>query len=229
MKPRMTIQFKLISYNGTSMNPVLKAGDGIWIMPYNGKKIRRGDVIVFTPPGEDSKVVHRIAAFDKQGIRTKGDNNSGVDEYLLSPDHILGQVVYARRGRGLRKIYGGTTGRIIAGAIQTIHTIKHSLFLLLRPAYRRIIRAGVFKGWMSGWMKTRIVSFRRLEGTELHLMKGRFLIGRLLPGRMRWHIRRPFRMFFDEKILPKSPSPFSAGRHSSLNETAFYKKHKKHE
>lgn len=206
----MPIQFKSMSYTGTSMNPILRAGDGIWFMPYDGKKIRRGDVVVFTPPEGDSKIIHRVVACEKQGIRTKGDNNSDVDQFLLSPDKILGQVVYARRGRELRKIYGGTTGRMIAGAIRIVHSIKDRLFFLLRPAYRWFIRTGVFKGWVSGWMKTRIVSFKRLEGTELQLMVGRYVIGRLLPGRIRWHIRRPFRIFFDEATLPKSPSSLPA-------------------
>ncbi len=206
----MPIQFILMSYNGTSMNPILKAGDGIWVMPYDGKNIRRGDVIVFTPPEGDSKIIHRVVACEKQGIKTKGDNNSDFDQFLLSPDKILGQVVYARRGRELRKIYGGTTGRMIAGAIRIGQSIKERLFFLLSPAYRWFIRSGVFRGWVSGWMKTRVVSFNRLEGTELQLMIGRYVIGRLLPGRIRWNIRRPFRIFFDEATLPKSPSPLPA-------------------
>jgi signal peptidase len=201
-----------MSYTGSSMNPTLRAGDEIWIMAYEEKKMRRGDIVVFTPPEEDSRVVHRVAAFERQGIKTKGDNNSGVDEYLLSSDHILGQVVYARRGSRLRKIYGGTTGRVIAAAIRTIKTVRNGLFILLRPAYRCLMRSGVFRGWISYWTKTRIVTFRRLEGTELQLMVGRYVIGRLRPGRTRWQIRRPFRMFLDEAKLPKNPSPLFAAR-----------------
>jgi len=212
MKTKIPTRFKAMSYTGSSMNPTLRAGDEIWIMPYEGKKVRRGDVVVFTPPEEDSKIVHRVAAFDSQGIKTKGDNNSGVDEYLLSSNHLLGKVVYARRGSKMQKIYGGTAGRAIAAAMRTIKTLRNSLFILLRPAYRCLMRSGVFKGWIPYWTKTRIVTFRRLEGTELQLMVGRYMIGRLLPGRIRWHIRRPFRMFLDETTLPKNQAPLSAAR-----------------
>jgi molybdopterin converting factor small subunit len=48
-----------MNYIGTSMNPTLKPGDKLEIIPYHGQGIRRGDVIALIPPGGDYKVWHQ--------------------------------------------------------------------------------------------------------------------------------------------------------------------------
>lgn len=48
--------------------------------------------------------------------------------------------------------------------------------------------------------------WKRPQGTELQLVWGRRVIGRRHPGRVRWHIRRPFLLFVDKATLPKNPS-----------------------
>ena len=45
---------------GSSMNPTLKPHDILQVVPYIGRKIRGGDVIVFLPPGSNRKVTHRV-------------------------------------------------------------------------------------------------------------------------------------------------------------------------
>ncbi|KPK14349.1 MAG: hypothetical protein AMK69_28945 [Nitrospira bacterium SG8_3] len=67
-------------YKGPSMNPTLKPGDQLWITPYNGQKVQRGDVVVFISPGDGSRVVHRIVSLDPSGIRTQGLQASGPRE-----------------------------------------------------------------------------------------------------------------------------------------------------
>lgn len=185
------------------MKPILKSGDRLQIVPYDGLKIRQGDVIFFTHPEDGTKIVHRVVSVDSQGIRTRGDHCSHVDSWALSPDHVIGRVVYAQRGNRRRRIFGGTIGRIFAGAVRAIHLIDRAVCFLLRPTYDWLIRMGFFRRWMSGKMKMRVLFFKRPYGTELQLLMGRRVIGRWLPGRTRWHIRRPFRLFVDEAELPK--------------------------
>jgi len=67
---------KYVSYVGPSMNPLLMGGDGLHIVPYKGRPIRPGDVIVFIRPGGETKVVHRVVSVDSRGIKTRGDNPS---------------------------------------------------------------------------------------------------------------------------------------------------------
>ena len=45
-----------MNYIGPRMNPLLRAGDGLRIIHYDGKPISRGDVIVFVPPAAFSAI-----------------------------------------------------------------------------------------------------------------------------------------------------------------------------
>ena len=197
---------------GPSMNPTLRSGDRLDIITYNGEKIRRGDVVVFTPPGSDSNIVHRIVFISSQGIKTRGDNCSQKDEWLLSSDHIFGRVVRAERRNKLRRVAGGPTGFIWATVLKAIHSVDSRLSLLLRPAYDRLARTGTFRLWLPRSMEPKVLSFDRAAGTELQLLIGRRVIGRWPPGKSGWQIRRPYRLFVDEAALPENPAKQSVVR-----------------
>ena len=66
------------------MNPTLKAGDGLTIIPYGNRKILVGDVVVFSRPEGNHNVVHRVVAADSEGIRTRGDNNINIDPLFVN-------------------------------------------------------------------------------------------------------------------------------------------------
>ncbi len=205
MESRNSENIKSMNYIGPSMNPTLMPGDKVRVIPYNGQEIRRGDVIAFIPPGGCSKLIHRVITVDRRGIRTRGDNNKDVDQWALNPDHILGRVASTHRKKRQRKISGGVIGRVFAGRIRIIHRIDACVSNLLRPIYYDLARRGIFRRLLPRWMETRICSFNRPGGTELQLIMGRCVIGRLLPGRARWHIRRPFLLFVDASNLPENP------------------------
>jgi len=193
---------KFLNYMGASMNPVLMSGDELHVVPYNGQKIRSGDVIVFIPPGKDQKIVHRVVSIDSQGIRTKGDNNNRFDPWVINPDHIIGRAVCAKKGNRQRRVFGGLRGQFIALGVRAIRIIDSGIFSLLRPAYYSMVRSGVFRRLMARLIVTRVVSFNRPEGMELKLLLGRHEIGSLPSGRKKWYIRPPFRLFVDEASLP---------------------------
>lgn len=184
------------------MNPAFKALDGLQIIPYRDRAIRPGDVIVFNPPGLSHRVAHRVISVDSQGIRTRGDNNPYDDPWILTPDQVLGLVVCAQRRNWRRRIHGGLIGRLYATAIRAIHLIEALISTLLRPAYHRLARTDIFRLWLPALVKTRILSFTRPDGTELQLVIGHCVVGRRLPGRNQWQIRRPFRLLIDEASLP---------------------------
>ena len=116
IKPR---ELGSMNYIGPSMNPILKAGDILEIVSYEGQEVRPGDVIVFVAPGGDSKVIHRVVAIDSRGIRTRGDNSTDVDPWILKADQVLGRVVCARRRNKRLKVFGGPMGRLVATVIRT--------------------------------------------------------------------------------------------------------------
>ncbi len=199
-------KLKSINYIGPSMNPTLKPGDRLHIIPCDGRKIQRGDVVVFIPPAGDSKIIHRVVSVNSHGIRTRGDNCNQLDPWILDPDHILGRVVRSRRRNRRRRVFGGPVGRLLAVAIRGIHSIDSSVSELLRASYIRLARVGTFRRFLPASIEPRVISLSRPVGTELQLIIGRRVIGRWLPGMTRWHIRRPFRLFVDEDSLPRNPA-----------------------
>jgi hypothetical protein len=196
------MQQKYINYVGPSMNPLLKDGDGLHIIPYKDRVIRKGDVVVFVPPGSDMKVVHRVVSCSDAGIRTRGDNGRYVDPWLLTTDDILGRVTYIQRRNRRRTIHGGVLGRVAAYSFRCRRVCNAIVSLLLHPAYRLLCRSTVLRNRLHRLLKPKVLSFRRPEGAELQIVVGRRLIGRLRPGRVEWEIRRPFRLCVDERLLP---------------------------
>ena len=191
-----------INYTGPSMNPTLKAGDGLFVVPYGDKKIRIGDVVVFRDPEGKYNIVHRVVAVDSRVVTTKGDNNINNDPWVLLPDDIIGHVVSAQRKSRIVTIRGGIWGRISAPAFWTIKQVNLSVSRILHPAYHMLAGSGIFIKFNSFLPKTRVLSFHRPGGTEYHLLMGNRVIGRCLPGKDHWQIARPFRLFVDEASLP---------------------------
>ena len=62
MKATKPSEARTVNYIGPSMNPILKSGDRLRIIPYSGKEVGRGDVIAFLPSGGDSKIIHRVVS-----------------------------------------------------------------------------------------------------------------------------------------------------------------------
>ena len=204
-----TSELKAMNYIGTSMNPTLKPGVRLDVRAFHGKKIRRGDVIVFIPPGGKSKIVHRVTSVNSDGIRTQGDNLNHEDDWVLGRENILGRVVSAQRGNRRFRVFGGPLGHSSAMAIRAIKSIDSILSPLLRPFYQRPAGGGAFRRWLPSRMRPRVISFNRDTGTELQLVMGRRVIGRRLEGNAGWNIRRPFRLFVDEASLPENKEEVS--------------------
>ena len=200
---------KSMNYIGSSMNPSLKPGARLDVRAYHGEKIRRGDVIVFIPPGGDSKIVHRVISVNSDGIRTRGDNCNQEDDCVLWREHILGRVVAAQRGSRRRRIFGGPLGRLFALTVRVIHAVDVCLSPLLRATYNEFAGADILTRLVPAQMRPRVISLKRAAGEELQLLMGRRVIGRWLPGKSGWHIRRPFRLFVDEGSLPKNKTEVS--------------------
>jgi signal peptidase len=201
-----------MNYIGSSMNPTLMPGVRLDVSAYQGQKIRKGDVIVFVPPGGDSKIVHRVTSVNSDGIRTRGDNRKHEDDWVLRRENILGRVVATQRNNRRRRILGGPLGRLFALTVRVIRAIDSPLSYLLRPAYSELAKVSIFTRLLPVQMRPRVVSFEQAAGKELQLLMGRRVVGRWLPGMTRWYIRRPFRLFVDEESLPQNPGKGSVVR-----------------
>ena len=215
MKRREPINLKQVNYIGPSMNPIFKAGDRLHVISYNQEEIRVGDVIVFISPEDGSKVVHRIVSIDSDGIKTRGDNCDQLDPWLLRPDQILGRVVSGQRGNKQFRVFGGRMGELCGASIRALNAIDWRLSSSLRPFYNRLAKSGLIRRKLPNLMKTQVIFLNRGEATELQLLMGRRVIGRWLPKRRGWHIRRPYRLFVDEETLPENPAKRSVVRGQS--------------
>jgi len=199
------------------MNPTLKAPDVLQVSPYRGEKIQPGDVIVFLPSESNHLAVHRVISVDSQGIKTRGDHNIDIDPWVVTPDRILGRVVWAQWGNRRRPIYGGLRGRLYSLGIGAIRMLDLKVSSLLHPMYHRLARAGLLRRWLPAQMQTRVLFFNRFGGTELQLLMGRRVIGRLLPGRNEWVIRRPFQLFVNEASLSRGDPNHSTSFESRVS------------
>jgi hypothetical protein len=172
------------------------------VIPYGDKKIRVGDVVVFRHPEGQRHIVHRVVSVNANGVRTRGDNSITIDPWVLRPDDIIGRVVSARRNHRNVSIHGGAWGRALAPVLWTRKHANSTVSRILHPAYHLLARSRLFGKCLPLHRKTRILSFNRPQGKELHLLLGTRVIGRRPPGRDQWHITRPFRLFIDENSLP---------------------------
>lgn len=192
---------KLNNYSGPSMNPTLKGGDGLIVLPYNNEKIRCGDVITFKLQDRDHNIVHRVVKVDNQGIYTKGDNNNKVDKWIITPDDLIGRVVSIKRENRELPISGGLRGRVYGFFITLYNIFRKKIPTILHPIYHAMADTGIFRKLLP-LSNTRLLSIKRPDGIELQLVKGRKIIARRLPKTDQWQIKKPYRLFMDAKQLP---------------------------
>jgi hypothetical protein len=100
-------------------------------------------------------------------------------------------------------------GQLVACSFRCALLFDAVVSFLLRPVYRRLSRLASLRKTLHGILKPRVLFFRRVEGMELQLVVGHWLIGRRLPREEHWEIRRPFRLCVDEALLPR-PTPTDA-------------------
>jgi hypothetical protein len=99
------------------------------------------------------------------------------------------------------KVRNGLAGRI---RFLFLRALKSSGFLVARalgPTYRSLGESGIFSCLLPLLPPARVLAFKRPNGVELHLLLGRRVIGRRLPGHTRWQIKRPFRLLFPPSYL----------------------------
>ena len=185
------------------MNPLLKSGDMLEFLPYTGRKMNRGDIVVFQSPEYQKKtlVVHRIQSIHADRIRTKGDHNNHPDQYFLATDDIIGQVVALHRGPVRRAVLGGWRGHVQGFILGQLFQPNSWLYQFLSWNYHRLADSGIVSRWLPFRFKTRVLSIHKQKGTEWQLLLGQRVIGRYQMGQNSWYIKPPFRLIIDEASL----------------------------
>jgi hypothetical protein len=191
------------AYVGPSMNPTLCEPEIMEIAPYDNRPLRVGDVIFFLPPQNDQPVVHRVARVTPPGLSTLGDNNTQEDTFLLQPTDIKGQVVAAWRGRKRREIAGGLHGRLTSRWLRWRRVLDRGVSHLLHPLYYALSRFGLIARLLPAPFRPRVVVFQTQGQDQFRLLLGQHIIGRYDEQKRQWQIQRPFRLFVDDRVLPR--------------------------
>jgi signal peptidase I len=124
----------LVVTQGTSMQPMLHAGDLVVVRRTDAGQLRKGDVVLYPAASIHRYVLHRIKSIDADGRLTmKGDNNS-----FLDPDHPTRASVI-----GIKAFMIPGAGKLPGAGSPAVAGIATALMLLL-------LVAGFTKGPRSG-------------------------------------------------------------------------------
>lgn len=97
LKASYTIRFRA---KGTSMHPMIRDGDVVFVAPLKEELIHKGDVVFFIV-GDERALLHRIVNIGKnnqdQKYLIQGDSNIHPDGYI-SGANILGVMTTLERG-----------------------------------------------------------------------------------------------------------------------------------
>jgi hypothetical protein len=185
------------------MNPTLREPEIMEIRSYDSRSFRVGDVAFFLPPQADQPVVHRIISVTPAGISTLGDNRTQKDAFLLQPKDIKGQVVAAWRGQTRRKIEGGLQGRLVSRWFRWLRILDRGVSPLLHPIYHALSHSRLIAWLLPAPLRPRVVVFQIRGQDQFQLLLGQRIIGRYDGQRHQWQIQRPFRLFVNERLLPR--------------------------
>ena len=124
------------NYNGPSMYPVFKPGDGIIINKDIGfEQLKKGDVVCFNSKSVHYNIVHRIVKKVPNGYITRGDNNRDCDEGILTVNLQPELVTFVRRGDKTIKVFGGFLGMLV----HRKNLIRKYFMLYTRSPLKRIL------------------------------------------------------------------------------------------
>jgi hypothetical protein len=131
---------------GSSMRPVLRDGDTLFVEPLGARDASPGDVVVVWMPGEtpdgDRLVNHRLVSCSRGPggvrVRTKGDAASGIESFVDGREaEVLGRVVAVGRD--------GRT-RPVPGRLGRLALLAGSLAVMPLQRLRRAVRSPVVPG-----------------------------------------------------------------------------------
>ncbi len=191
-------------YTGPSMKRVFKPADGLIIdQNTDFNALKPGDIINFKPPGNIHHIVHRIIKKTAEGYITRGDNNSGPDPYIITPEFNPSLVVAIRRGKKDIKLYRGKIGVMIHHKNLMLKKLQVYTKSPLKRILDRISDAGIFYKLHLYDNKIEVKQYRNNNFSQKILFLGKKQIGRKIQSE-EWNIRQPWRLFIDPKILDEA-------------------------
>ncbi len=194
-------------YRGPSMNPTFYEPEMLTIKPYNGNKPKKGDVICYRVDHKDESIVHRVVKVEESGIKTKGDNNTYIDDYMVAGQSVIGRVVASKRGNKTRTIHGGFFGVLEMYWCRGCRKIRNFISKFLHDSYNYLAVSGIFRKLKPKKMVFRLAVFEKYPLVYPKLVLNGCTVGTFDFRQKSWKINRPYRLFVDEKKLPVFERP----------------------
>jgi signal peptidase len=189
-------------YRGISMNPSFIEPEMIAVIPYKDSMIRKGDVICYKTDANEDVIVHRIIDIKGLRVKTKGDNNAAPDLYTIEKKDIIGRVYESRREGRLRTIHGGAMGIVVMLLARMRKPAVIFTIGMLHGVYRSISRTGIMRKLLPENKQIDVAVFERKNIKYPKIVFSGRTIGTYNLKEKRWDIKRPYRIFVDEAMLP---------------------------
>jgi signal peptidase I len=192
-----------IVLTGNSMNPFLRSGDLLELMPLS-REPSRGDVIYFRSPDNGRMVVHRIVGITAGGAKTRGDNNAEDDPTPVPLDAIEGRIVAAHRGQRRFFVPGGWHGMAGSYLAKAHRRMRSALARIFGNAYRGLAGTGLGNRLLPETLRPRMVAFGRSPRQQLKLIWGQREIGHYDNLAGQWKIRLPYLLILNKSDLTRA-------------------------
>jgi len=188
-------------YTGKSMNPTFKEGDIIFTKV--GSKIVSGDIIVFREKIFQRITVHRVVYFTKEGLITRGDNNSFFDRVPVTQEQILGIAEYFDNGGRIKVVPNGDKNLNKLKMKWKTQGLLKILKFPYRLFYRAIKRTRIVQFLFGKWFERKIIKIfiENSAGSLIKFIyKGKTIAVKWSTGL--FSCKRPFDLLIDDpKII----------------------------
>lgn len=142
----MEIRSNIRFYQGRSMTGTFRPADCLQFEPESLGNIFPGDIVIFRKvksSGEAEELVHRVVGRTSDRLFTRGDNNSYIDDSLVTTDNLVGKVTHVERRGKKRRVRSGLWGLLRARILHHPLFLKRSLMFFLKRAYNILKRSGI--------------------------------------------------------------------------------------
>ena len=196
-----------VIYRGSSMNPTFFEPEMLTVVPYREKEPKKGDIICYRVDQKDENIVHRIIAIGNSGIKTRGDNSTCADDYIVDKEAVIGMVVSSRKYDEIRPVYGGRAGVLAMYLRRGYRTTDRFLTKILQKSYFYLAASGIFRKLKPNNMVFKVAVFERYRTKYPKLILNGRTVGTYDFRKMAWKVKRPYRLFVDEQNLPAFEKP----------------------
>jgi len=187
-------------YRGISMAGTFRDGDCLSIEPVSMEQVRTGDIVAFhnfTKNREKEDVVHRVVKISPGVLITRGDYCRRHFTGVVTPDRLIGKVIYLERNGTFVRVDGGYRGFMRGEILQFIRFLSHVLGSTLGWVYRLLRRSGMVSRIWEPHITTVLIASK--AGPFVKYIAGNRTVARWWPLEDRLECRKPF------DLIIKSP------------------------